>query len=143
MRTYSTNSPEAAARIVALTMLADGHLCKTELDVLERLDAHAQLGLKPAELHHVVHALCEDILATSDKAWGDACRIDPAALAALTAEIDDPALRLRILRLCIELVDADRHLAEGEYLILKAIVEHWNLHFGDLQPPPQAEAARA
>ena len=44
MRTYPNNSPQAAARIVALAMLADGHLCKTELDLLERMDAIARLG---------------------------------------------------------------------------------------------------
>ena len=37
MRTYARSSPYAAARIVALTLLADGYLCKTELDALDRL----------------------------------------------------------------------------------------------------------
>ena len=46
MRTYPNNSPQAAARIVALAMLADAQLCKAEIDVLERLRAHEeQLGL--------------------------------------------------------------------------------------------------
>ncbi len=36
MRTYPTNSPEAAARIVALALLADGHLSLIEIDALER-----------------------------------------------------------------------------------------------------------
>jgi hypothetical protein len=34
MRSYSRNSPEAAARIVALVLIADGHVCRSEFDVL-------------------------------------------------------------------------------------------------------------
>ena len=33
MRTYPTNSPQAAGRIVALALLADGHLSKAEVDL--------------------------------------------------------------------------------------------------------------
>ena len=51
MRTYSTGSPHAAARVVALTLLADGHLCQTELDALDQLDVPRQLGLQPGDRH--------------------------------------------------------------------------------------------
>ena len=39
MRTYPTNSPQAAARVVALATLADGHLSRSELGALDRLGA--------------------------------------------------------------------------------------------------------
>ena len=125
MRTYPNNSPQAAARIVALTMLADGHLCKTELDALESADVQKQLGLSPGQLHAIVHTLCEDLLASAQGDWEVACRIDPATLAALLAEIDDPALRAKVLRLCLSVVAADEHLADGETVILTAVAEHW------------------
>lgn len=51
MRTYPRNSPQAAARIVALAMLADGHVCRSEIEALERCDAAARLGLSRASLH--------------------------------------------------------------------------------------------
>ena len=35
MRSYPTNSPQAAARIVALTLLADGHVDGIEMDALD------------------------------------------------------------------------------------------------------------
>ena len=38
MRNYPRNSPQAAARIVALTLLADGHIDKAEIDTLDRVD---------------------------------------------------------------------------------------------------------
>ena len=134
MRTYPNNSPQAAARIVALAMLADGNMCKAELDVLDRLGVHAQLGLRPEELHVVVHDLCEDLLSAAHLTWADACRVDPRTLAELLCEVDDPWLRLKVLRLCVSVVEADGHVAEGESIVLVTAVEHWGLHREMLQP---------
>ena len=128
MRTYPHNSPQAAARIVALASLADGHLCQTELDVLDRLDAHRQLGLLRSELHDVMRDFCEDLLSMSHSSWADACRVDPRTLDALMAEVDDPSLRRKVLRLCISVVEADETVADGESMVLIAAVEQWGLH---------------
>ena len=127
MRTNPNNSPHAAARIVALAMLADGHLCKTELDALDCVDVHTQLGLPPAELHAIVHALCEDLLSSSHGTWEEACRVDSGTLAALPSEIDDPALRVKVLRLCLTVLAADEHLADGESIVLIAATKCWGL----------------
>jgi len=138
MRTYPANSPQAAARIVALAMLSDGHLSKLELDVLDRLDVDRQLGLSRADLHRVVHGFCEDLLGATHLSWSDACRVDACTLAALMAEIDDPALRRRLLQLCVSVVEADHHVSDGESLMLVAAVEHWGLAPTLLQPAGQA-----
>lgn len=127
MRHYPRNSPQAAARIVALTLLADGHLAPSELAVLDRHAAAAQLGLSREELHAVLHGFCEDLLHSAHLTWGDACRVDPRTLAQLLADVDDPAIRLAVLRLCLAVVQADNHVAEGESVVLGAVVEHWGL----------------
>jgi hypothetical protein len=133
MRHYPTNSPQAAARILALALLSDGHLSKVELDVLDRLDAHGQLGMRQSELHQVVHGFCEDLLATSTGGWADVCRIDAATLTGLLADIDAPDLRLKLLRLSLAIIASDQHLAEGESLLLEAAVTHWDLQADLLQ----------
>jgi hypothetical protein len=127
MRNYPRNSPQAAARIVALTLLADGHLGKAELDVLDRLDAPRVLGLARGELDAVLQTFCEDLLSAAHLTWADTCRIEADALAALMAEIDDPALRLRLLRLCLAIIDADDLVADGEAIVLDAALTHWGL----------------
>jgi len=126
LRTYSRNSPQACARIVALAMLADGHFCKTELDVLARMDADAQLGLEPEELKAIVHTLCEDLFYSSLGSWGPA-NLDSGTLNALLAEIDDLELRVTVLGLCVAVTEADEHLAEGEMRVLVAASEQWGL----------------
>jgi hypothetical protein len=127
MRSYPVNSPQAAARIVALTLLSDGHLCKAEVDVLARQRAAEQLGLAPTQLQEVVRLFCEDLLSGVRTTWSDACSIDPRTLAALMAEVDDPELRGKVMNLCIAVVEADDHIAEGESTVLCAAVEHWQM----------------
>ncbi len=128
MRTYSTNSPEAVARIVALAMLADGHLCKSELDALERAEPRATIGMAPPDLQRVLHTLCEDLLATSDQNWDAACKIDTKTFAAILAEVDDPLLRRKVLMLCATVFAADSHLSDGEAAMLEATVAQWEMH---------------
>ena len=127
MRHYPRNSPQAAGRILALALLSDGHLSKRELDKLDSLDAHTTLGLGRTELHTIVHGFCEDLLSSMHLSWGDACQVDQATLAALMSDIDDPALRHTLLQLCLAIVDADAHLAEGESVMLTAAIHHWVL----------------
>ena len=134
MRSFPTNSRHAAGRIVAMALLADGHLSKAELDLLDRLDVARQLGLGRSELHAVVHGFCEDLLASTSGGRADVCRIDSATLFGLLAEITDPALRRQVLQLCTQVVDADAHVADGESALLLAAVEQWGLQREVLQP---------
>lgn len=127
MRHYPRNSPQAAARIVALTVLADGHLAPSELEVLERRDVHELLGLSREDMHAVLHAFCEDLLHSTHLTWSDVCRVDPRTLSQLLADVDDPALRRKLLTLCLGVALADEHVADGESAVLEAVVEHWGL----------------
>ncbi|GAP35373.1 hypothetical protein [Piscinibacter sakaiensis] len=124
MRRYPRNSPEAAARLLALVLISDGHVCRSELDSLRALDAEARLGLPPGGFGPIVHTLCEDLLASSDgsTAFG---RIDEATLAALLDELDAPALQDTVLALAAAAAAADRHLADGEAWVVEAACRRW------------------
>ena len=130
MRSYPVNSPEAAARIVALAMLADGHLSLSELDVLHHRGGCERLGLPPDRLHEVLRALCEDLLQGAQLSWSGTCTIDPQALSRLMSEIDDAALRERVLALCLQVAVADDHVSDGESLLLAHAARQWGLHAG-------------
>lgn len=125
MRRYAQNSPQAAARIVALTIIADGDVDKAEFALLDRLAVHEQLGLDRDALHTVVDTFCEDLLSSKQLAWADACPVDEYTLAQMMHEIDDPALRRKVLGLCVKLAEADGHIAVGESIVLAAAEEHW------------------
>jgi len=127
MRHYTRNSPQAAARIVALTVVADGDISQPELDLLEQLGVHDQLGLERHELYEVLDAFCEDLLSSQQLTWADVCPVDENTLADLMRDIEEPALRVRLIRLCVELAESDAHVAEGEHIVLSAAVAHWGL----------------
>jgi len=127
MRSYPRNSPQAAARIVALAMLADGNLSPAELDALVESDAEALLGLKPGEWHDVVDAFCEDLMSSQHQTLSRTCKIDPDTLRALMSEIDDDALRRNVLDLCVSVIDADAEIVEAEMIVLSAAARDWSL----------------
>lgn len=133
MRTYLCNSPEAAARLVALVLIADGHVCESELDVLDQLEVAREVGLPPDAMPGIVQTLCEDLLLGADASGSLLANVDDGALASLMVEVTDPVLRGRVLRLAGAVAGADRHLADGEVLVLEAARRHW----------PGAEAAVA
>lgn len=134
MRSYPRNSPQAAARIVALTLLADGHVCSSELQALQRHHAGPRLGLLASELQQVLRELCEDLLAAGSLAWGGSGLIDRSTLHALLDEVSDPPLRRQVVALCLAVVQSDTHLADGESSVIEAAVERWRLHAQALQP---------
>ncbi len=64
----------------------------------------------------------------------DACRVDTDTLASLLRDIDDPALRRRLTRICIAVMECDAHVSEGEATLLGTAVEQWGLHSEMLEP---------
>ncbi|MDC8774056.1 TerB family tellurite resistance protein [Roseateles albus] len=128
MRHYPRNSPEAAARILSLAALADGSLSMLELEALEEANAYAQLGLHRLQMQEVMRALCHDLLNQAELTEAGVCRVAPAAMSALMAEVDDPQLRMTLLQLCVTVIEADQHIDAGESLLLLTALEQWDLH---------------
>lgn len=141
MRSYPLNSPEAAARIVSLVLISDGHVCSSEFDILKRLGAERELGLEPQLLPHIVHTLCEELLASGYETGSLMCNVDDSTLASLMAEISDPVLQRKVLRLSLAAARADGHLADGEILVVDAARRHWQLVDGD-EPSSARKTAR-
>lgn len=136
LRHYPADSPEAAARIVALALLCDGHPSHAELARLDALAAAARLGLTEARWQVVLHDLCEDLLACTDLAWTGHAPVDPALMSQLLADIGDPGLRATVLELCVAAAEADECISDGEEALLVAAVEQWGLQARMMARPP-------
>ena len=141
MRSYPRNSPEAAARIVALVLICDGHVCRSEIDTLHRLQVEQELGMSDGAFAQVMHALCEDLLAGAYGGASSMCSVDEHSLAALMAEIDEPELQRRVQRLARAAAGADRHLADSEALVLAAARKAWGGEPGEVDAPGEPQAA--
>ncbi len=133
MRNYPRNSPQAAARILALTIVSDRDVSSAEFGLLDRLAVHEQLGLERSAFQAVFDTFCQDLIADNQLESATACPVDECTLAALMDEIDSPALQRLVLELCISVAEADDYVAEGESIVLRAAVEHWGMHRHMLQ----------
>jgi hypothetical protein len=127
MRTYPRNSPEAAARIVALVLISDGHVCRSEIDALNSLHLERELGLPGGAFPHVVHTLCEDLLMGAHDGASTFGSVDESTLASLLDEISDKPLQRKVLDLALAAAEADRHMAEGETIVMSAARRRWRL----------------
>lgn len=125
MRSYPLNSPHAAARLLAMALVADGNYALSELQALDRLDAARQLGLQPQELKAVIEAFCEDLLLGAQGEWLGSSQLDAVTRQQLLDEVTDRSLRSTIVRLCVAVVEADGHLADGETAMLDGLTRAW------------------
>ena len=50
MHSYPKNSPDAAARVIALLLISDGHVSRSEMDALYGLDIERELGIRQPTL---------------------------------------------------------------------------------------------
>ena len=145
MRSYPKNSPQAAARIVALVLIADGHVSQSEIDALNHLQVEAELGLAPGGFTQVIHTLCEDLMMGVGGGASMMDSVDDDTLAALLREVDAPALRLAVLRLVDAAVMADQCNSESEARVMAALHQHWVLAAvadeAYTRPPMQLQAA--
>lgn len=100
-----------------------------------------ELGLATGAFARVIHDLCEDLLMGAYGSGSMMCGVDADALSALLAEVDDPVLQAKVLRLAGAAAEADTHLAESEALVVAAARRHWRL--GDVALPARAQEPSA
>jgi hypothetical protein len=125
MRSYPRNSPEAAARIVALVLISDGHVSRSEYEALNQLDGARQLGLNPQDMPGIVKTLCEDLLMEGFDGRSILSHVGDSLVVSLMAEVDEPGLQSKVLRVAASVVHADKHLSAGEAAMLDAISRIW------------------
>ena len=129
MRSYPRNSPEAAARIVALVLISDGHVCRSEFEALNHLDRMHKLGLEPQQMPDLVQTLCEDLLMEGFDGRSILSHVCEGLMASLMAEVDQPRLKRDVLHIAESVVLADKYLSDGETAMLNAISHHWRIPF--------------
>lgn len=143
MHHHEPDSPQAAAQIVALALVADGSVGEEELALLDSLSVHEQLHLSRDEMHQVMRDFCQEALSNPPSGWSHDCPLDEREVTQLMAQITQPALRQRVLHLCVQIAEADGEVVDGESLVLNAAVEHWGLHRQMLRPLSDWPLARA
>lgn len=131
-RNYAANSPEAMARILAVTLLADGHLDKRELHNLSRANAYSRLGMTQLDFMQVLFDFCEDLLTRAPRSSDGYCKLAPELSGQMLAEVSDAWRRRELIRLMIEIIRADGHVARGESVMFWEALDAWNMKLTDV-----------
>ncbi|WP_182120071.1 TerB family tellurite resistance protein [Acidovorax sp. FHTAMBA] len=125
MRNYPHNSPEAAARIVALVLISDGNVCRSEIDTLRDMEVEQELGIAPGAFARVVRDLCEDLLMGAHSNRSMTAYLDENMLTSMMSAISAKPLQHKVLRLAAAAAQADRHLAEAEARVMASASRQW------------------
>lgn len=128
LRTYPTNSPEAAGRVLAMALFSDGNCSAVELDTLQHLKAAERLGLTHDALKEVIHGFEQDMLSTTPGRRMTFPRIDEPTRDALLDDITDAYLQTELETLTSEVVVSDGHLADGEVELVNTLWARWHSH---------------
>lgn len=125
MRQYATDSAQAAARILALTILADGGLDQAELNSVTRSEAAKRLQIAEADFDRVLQEYCQDLLQGADYLDGINLRLAPEVLRGLLDEVRDPAFQQLILKTMHDIVNADGISTDDEIALLSQTAAAW------------------
>ena len=123
MRAYQPNSPDAAGRILALTMIVDGKLAVSELAALDSSKILDHIDIDLARFQSMLQDLCDDLLSSQ---LDDAVHLDDAVIDRVLAEITHPDLRRQLLDAMWRIADADDWLADAEAVLLTRASTAWS-----------------
>jgi len=125
MHSYPTNSPEAVSRILALSMIVDGHVSPSELNAMYRADFLEQLKVDDETFDRTLRQLCEDLLDSVANRRAGVVEIDPTLQDALLQEIRDPLLQICLWKTMVDIVHADGHLDGRETTLVRRAARTW------------------
>jgi hypothetical protein len=138
MRNYPIDSPQAKARIVALALLADGGLDKSEIECLDSRDIVDRIGVAPEAFDAVLHQFCEDIDQYGLLQPNGQLALGSPAILAILDEVRQRNARQTLLRTIFDIVLADRNLSVGEAQLTALAMAHWGIRRHELATPPRS-----
>jgi len=136
MRTYAIDSPQAAGRLLALMMVSDGNLAESELAAMSRSRILKHVALEETAFRELLQDLCQDLITSAHHGL---VQIDGPLIDELLQEIEDPALRRKLLHAMWQIADADGWLADGEAILLTRASAAWGAEAGFAAPPARLQ----
>ncbi|UTH73919.1 hypothetical protein [Chromobacterium sp. IIBBL 290-4] len=132
MRHYSTNSPEAMARILAMFMVTDGNMDPRELELLEKLHVYHLISLPRKQFAQVFRDFCDDI---SDEAGEDGAiqLLERERVDNLLAEVTDRRKRILTCVLAMDIAKSDGTISDSEMALLSYQMKSWGVTLEDLE----------
>jgi uncharacterized tellurite resistance protein B-like protein len=141
MRNYTIDSPQAKARIIALALLADGGLDKSEIEYLDTRDIVDHLGIAAGTFDKVMHQFCEDVEQYGLLQPNGQLDLASPVIRDILDEVRQRGAREALLRTIFDIVLADRNLSLGEAQLTARAMSHWGIRRHELAPPKRSHLA--
>lgn len=125
MRHYETDSAHAMARILSVTLFADGGIDKSEIDWIAQTKVMERLGIEPAVFDEVIQDFYEDMMTSANYFDAVQFRLTSDTMDALLDEITDPDCQSIMLSIMLDATSADGSLSDGERELLARANERW------------------
>ncbi len=126
LTSYPRNSPAAIARVVALAMLADATVHPREIDAVDALGLHQELGItRDAFLTIVSECFAEAMM--DMRARDRPSLMDDALVDWILADLDDTQACALAYRATLALLPADGRLSPEELAVLQRMFDRWPL----------------
>lgn len=133
MRNYPIDSPEAGARMVAIALMADGTIDLSERSLLERQQIVSRLGLNNEQFDSIYYGYCTDMLRSAYRHDSGALELDGHKIKEILSEIRDSGLQKKILRMMLDIVNADHFLTANEAALISQTLKHWKIDLHALE----------
>lgn len=138
MRNYPIDSPQAKARIIALALLADGGLDKSEIECLEGSNTLTRIGITSNALDVVMHEFYQDIHQSGLFGPNGQLRFEHPSIEAMLDEIRQRDVRKALLRAIFDIVHADRNVGLGEAKLTALAMTRWGISRQSFEPEKQS-----
>jgi len=116
----------AAARAIALAMMADASLHPRELDALDSVNVYSELGVTRDQFVGIAAECFADAM-TDMRDRDRATLIDDVLVDRILGDVEDPGHRALAYRACVALLPADGRLNPGELAVLQRMLDRWQL----------------
>ncbi|MES2687712.1 MAG: hypothetical protein V4706_12890 [Pseudomonadota bacterium] len=113
--------------MIALTVLADGVVSRSEIGALFGSQTYEQLEIDTTEMQGLVEALALDLSQLGTPAWTHGGELQPLLVIRVLEGVTAPALSLKTFELCKLIAESDFHVCQSERALLRRARSHWLL----------------
>jgi hypothetical protein len=137
------DSPRALTRVLTIAMVSDGRVDPDEVAALDRIEAHARLGLGRDAFFREVEACCALLLARAAARQPASIGLDDPVVQQWISAVRRPEHRRTVLLLAFELIRSDRELHPAESRVFWALLDAWGYRLDEVRAARWAVALAA
>jgi uncharacterized tellurite resistance protein B-like protein len=143
LQAVAPDSPEAAACVLSLAIMADGRLQGTEVGALDKHQAYAKLGMSREQFYEVMRDVCTALLERQTASGRSMFHLDEEPAVGWIDALQSPALRQTVAELALAVIRSDGELHPGESRLYWRVLDRWGVTLDEVRTAQWAAAAAA